>query len=48
MGADLARKRRGEKTETGMSEKKLREFAKKPKGKKKRKPRLTVGEALSR
>jgi len=29
MGADLARKRAGKKTRTGMSEKKLREFAKK-------------------
>lgn len=29
MGAELARKRRGEKTETGMSESQLRDFAKK-------------------
>ena len=29
MGAELARKRRGQKTQTGMSEKKLREFASK-------------------
>ena len=35
MGAELARKRAGKKTRTGMSEKQLREFAKKPKGKKK-------------
>lgn len=33
MGAELARKRAGKKTKTGMSEKQLREFAKK-KGKK--------------
>ncbi len=32
MGADLARKRRGKRTKTGMSEKKLREFARKPRG----------------
>lgn len=31
MGAELARKRAGEKTETGMSEKQLRDFARKPK-----------------
>ena len=30
MGADLARKRAGKKTRTGMSEKKLREHARKP------------------
>ena len=29
MGAELARKRAGKKTKTGMSEKKLEEFAKK-------------------
>lgn len=29
MGADLARKRAGKKTKTGMSEKQLRDFAKK-------------------
>ena len=29
-GADLARKRAGKKTRTGMSEKKLREFARRP------------------
>ena len=29
MGAELERKRAGEKTKTGMSEKQLREFAKK-------------------
>ena len=35
MGADLARKRAGEKTHTGMSEKQLEDFAgKKKKGKK--------------
>lgn len=37
MGADLARKRAGEKTVTGMSEKQLEEFATKPKKKPKRK-----------
>lgn len=31
MGADLARKRAGEKTITGMSESQLEDFAKKPK-----------------
>lgn len=31
MGADLARKRAGKKTQTGMSEKQLRDFAKKGK-----------------
>lgn len=35
MGAELARKRAGKKTQTGMSEKKLEEFASKPAGKKK-------------
>lgn len=30
MGAELARKRAGKSTETGMSEKQLREFASKP------------------
>ena len=35
MGADLARKRAGRKTVTGMSEKQLRDFARKPKAKKK-------------
>lgn len=30
MGAELARKRAGEATETGMSESQLRDFAKKP------------------
>ncbi len=34
MGAELARKRRGEATETGMSESQLRDFAKKRKKKK--------------
>lgn len=32
MGADLARKRAGKKTVTGMSEKQLEEYARKPKG----------------
>lgn len=32
MAAELSRKRAGEKTRTGMSEKQLRDFAKKPKG----------------
>lgn len=32
MGAELARKQRGQKTRTGMSEKKLRDHAHKPKG----------------
>jgi len=31
MGAELARAREGKKTETGMSESQLRDFAKKPK-----------------
>jgi hypothetical protein len=31
MGAELGRKRAGKKTETGMSEKQLSDFAKKPK-----------------
>jgi len=30
MGADLARKRAGQKTQTGMSEAQLEEFARKP------------------
>jgi len=34
MGAELARARAGEKTQTGMSEAKLEEMARKPKGKK--------------
>lgn len=34
MGAELARKRAGKKTQTGMSETQLSEFASKPKGKK--------------
>jgi hypothetical protein len=34
MGAELQREREGKKTKTGMSEKKLEEFASKPKGKK--------------
>lgn len=34
MGAELARKRAGEKTRTGMSERQLRDFAKKPKKRK--------------
>ena len=36
MGAELGRLRRGESTETGMTEEQLRDFAKKRKGKKKR------------
>ena len=32
MGADLARKRAGKKTRTGMSESQLEEYATKPKG----------------
>lgn len=36
MGAELARKRAGKKTRTGMTEKQLREFAHKGKGKKAR------------
>jgi hypothetical protein len=35
MGADLERKREGKKTETGMTEKQLEDFASKPGGKKK-------------
>jgi hypothetical protein len=35
MGAELARKREGKSTKTGMSEAKLEEFASKPKGGKK-------------
>ena len=34
MGAELQRKREGKKTQTGMSEKQLEEFATVPKGKK--------------
>ena len=34
MGAELARKRAGEHTRTGMSESQLREYAKKPKKRK--------------
>ena len=37
MGAELARKRAGKKTKTGMSEAKLSEMASKPKGKAKKK-----------
>jgi hypothetical protein len=33
MGAELARKREGKKTQTGMSEKELEKFASKPKKK---------------
>lgn len=36
MGAELARKRAGKKTVTGMSEEQLRDFARKPKRKKKK------------
>jgi hypothetical protein len=34
MGAELQREREGKKTKTGMSEKKLEDFASKPKAKK--------------
>lgn len=44
-GAELARKRRGEKTETGMSEQRLREFAKKPIRKRKRKHQMPRADA---
>jgi hypothetical protein len=37
LGADLARKRAGKKTKTGMSEQELREFASKPVKKRKKK-----------
>lgn len=40
MGAELARKRKGQSTETGMSENQLREFASKPLRKRKRKHSL--------
>ena len=36
MGAELARKRRGESTETGMTEEQLSDFAHKPKHKRKK------------
>ena len=36
MGADLARKRKGQKTRTGMTEQQLREFASKPKKRKRK------------
>lgn len=36
MGAELARKRAGKKTRTGMSEQQLRDFAAKPVAKKKK------------
>ena len=36
MGAELARKRRGEKTRTGMTEEQLREYASAVEGEKKR------------
>ena len=39
MGAELARKRRGEKTRTDLPEKELEEYAAKVKGKKKKKGR---------
>jgi hypothetical protein len=35
MGAELERKREGKKTQTGMSEKQLEDFARKPRSKKK-------------
>jgi hypothetical protein len=37
MGAELERKREGKKTQTGMSEKQLEDFASKPDGEKKSK-----------
>lgn len=37
MGAELARKRKGQSTETGMSESQLRDFARKPLRRRKRK-----------
>lgn len=37
MGAELGKKRAGKKTKTGMSESQLEDFAKKGKGKKKKK-----------
>jgi hypothetical protein len=37
MGADLARKRKGKQTQTGMSEAQLEDFASKPLAKKKKK-----------
>lgn len=39
MGAELARKRAGKHTQTGMSEQQLRDFARKPKRKKFHMPR---------
>lgn len=36
MGAELARKRAGKKTKTGMSESQLRDYARKPKKRKKK------------
>lgn len=36
MGAELARRRKGKKTKTGMSEGQLRDFAKKKKGKRRK------------
>lgn len=38
MGSELARKRAGQKTETGMTEGQLEEFASKPPAKKKKGP----------
>ena len=46
MGAELARKRAGKKTKTGMTEKQLEDFAKKPKSKKK-KPKKSEWSKLS-
>lgn len=40
MGAELARKRRGQKTQTSMSEEQLRDFASKPNRKRKRKHQM--------
>jgi hypothetical protein len=44
MGADLARARSGQKTETGMSESQLKDFAKKPvKGRARGNPMRFIG-----
>lgn len=45
MGAELARKRAGKSTETGMSEKQLRDFARKPV--RKRKKHRSVGDSYT-
>lgn len=43
MGAELARKRAGKSTETGMSEEQLRDFARKPVRKRKRHTLRSMG-----